>query len=267
MISKGELNGIYGMMVQKMIQSMFEEDYETGLWNDVLSESEYEEKLQKYYKSRNSFLPYQWGVWVTAYAQAELFELGKCCKRWFYSDTDSVKGTEWDRKKLAEYNEKIMKKSEQRGIGTVLFNGESHTLGIAEFDGIYSEFKTMGSKRYCYREKGKLKQTVAGVPKDGVYCLDDNINNFEKGFIYRNSLTYRRNYRRANNWKKDPSWKLKTEYLYNKGINTITVDGCRIEYGCAIRLSDTEYELDHTIPYDKETGLPLPFETKDVLYS
>lgn len=83
MISKGELNGIYGMMVQKMIQSMFEEDYETGLWTDVLAESEYEEKLQKYYKSRNSFLPYQWGVWVTAYAQAELFELGKCCKNGF----------------------------------------------------------------------------------------------------------------------------------------------------------------------------------------
>lgn len=100
-----------------------------------------------------------------------------------------------------------------------------------------------------------------------MYCLDDNINNFEKGFIYRNSLTYRRNYRRAYDWKKDPSWKLKTEYLYNKGINNITVDGCKIEYGCAIRLSDTEYELDHTIPYDKETGLPLPFETKDVLYS
>ena len=267
MISKGELNGIYGMMVQKMIQSMFEEDYETGIWSDVLTKSEYEEKLQKYYNSRNSFLPYQWGVWVTAYAQAELFELGKCCKRWMYSDTDSVKGTEWDRKKLAEYNEKIMKKSEERGIGTVLFNGESHTLGIAEFDGIYEEFKTMGSKRYCYREKGKLKQTVAGVPKDGVYCLDDNINNFEKGFIYRNSLTYRRNYRRANNWKKEPSWKLKTEYIYKKGINKITVDGCKIEYGCAIRLSDTEYELDHTIPYDKETGLPLPFESKDILYS
>ena len=71
---------------------MFEEDYETGLWNDVLSESEYEEKLQKYYKSRNSFLPYQWGVWVTAYAQAELFELGKCCKIWIYSDTDSEIG-------------------------------------------------------------------------------------------------------------------------------------------------------------------------------
>ena len=34
----------------------------------------------------------------------------------------------------------------------------------------------------------------------------------------------------------------------------------KIEYGCAIRLSDTEYELNHTIPYDEETGLPLKFE-------
>ena len=266
MISKGELNGIYGMMVQKMIQELFQEDFDTGEWSNVLQESEYEEKLQKYYKNRNSFLPYQLGVWITAYSQAELFKLGKCCRKWYYSDTDSVKGTDWDKEALQAYNDKIMQISKERGLGTVEYNGEAYTLGIAEFDGLYTEFKTMGSKRYCYREKGKLKQTVAGVPKDGVYCLDDDINNFRKGFIYRNTITFRRNYRRAKGWNSEPHWKLKTEYLYNKGINTINVDGCDIEYGCAIRLSDTEYELDHTIPYDKKTGLPLPFVMSDILY-
>lgn len=44
---------------------------------------------------------------------------------------------------------------------------------------------------------------------------------------------------------------MKTEYLFNDGINKLTIDGCKIEYGCAIRLTDTEYELDHTIPYDQ----------------
>lgn len=266
MISKGELNGIYGMMVQKMIQDIFEEDFESGEWANTLTEEQYTELLQKFYKSRNSFLPYQWGVWVTAYAQSELFELGKCCSEWIYSDTDSVKGFGWDKNKLTEYNEKIRKKSEERKLGTIIYNDKSYTLGIAEFDGIYTEFKTMGSKRYCYRENGILKQTVAGVPKDGVFCLDDDINKFQKGMIYRNDETFRRNFKTANP-DAEIHWKLRTEYLYNSGINKIVVDACEIEYGCAIRLTDTEYELDHTIPYDKETGLPLPFETTDILYN
>lgn len=266
MISKGELNGMYGMTVQRIIQILCTELMESGEW-EAKEPEDREKELEKFYKNKNSFMPYQWGVWITAYAQVYLFRLGSCCRKWLYSDTDSVKGTDWDHDKLNAFNQSIVEMSEKRNIGVVEYNKKTFRLGIAEFDGIYDEFKTMGSKRYCYREKGKLKQTVAGVPKDGVYCLDDNINNFEKGFIYRNSLTYRRNYRRANDWKKEPSWKLKTEYIYKKGINKITVDGCKIEYGCAIRLSDTEYELDHTIPYDKETGLPLPFETKDVLYS
>ena len=57
-----------------------------------------------------------------------------------------------------------------------------------------------------------------------------------------------------------PKWKMKTQYLIEPEIKTIELDGSKIEYGCAIRLSDTEYELNHTIPYDEETGLPLKFE-------
>lgn len=266
MLSKGELNGIYGMMVQKMIQDIFEENFETGEWTNTLTEEHYTELLEKFYKSKNSFLPYQWGVWVTAYAQAELFKLGKCCSEWIYSDTDSVKGFGWNKSKLSEYNDKIRKKSEERNLGTVVFNGEYYTIGIAEFDGVYTEFKTMGSKRYCYREDGMLKQTVAGVPKDGVFCLDNDINNFQRGMVYRNAETFRRNFKKENP-DAEIHWKLRTEYLYNQGINKIVVDETEIEYGCAIRLTDTEYELDHTIPYDKETGLPLPFETTEVLYN
>ena len=63
-----------------------------------------------------------------------------------------------------------------------------------------------------------------------------------------------------------PKWKLKTEYLINTDIKKMTLYGSKIEYGCAIRLSDTEYELDHTIPYDEKTGLPLKFEMDIPIY-
>lgn len=264
-ISKGELNGIYGMMVQRIIQQICEEDFDTATWSSDIPEEKEQEMLDKFYKSKNSFLPFQWGCWVTAYAQENLFKLGACCKKWIYSDTDSVKGYEWDMVKLKAYNDEIIQISKERGVGLVEYKGEQFRLGIADFDGEYSEFITHGSKRYCYRDADGLHITVAGVPKEGVYCLNDDISNFKKGFIFRNSEVFRTNFLK-NNPDKAPKWKLKTEYLINTDIKKMTLYGSKIEYGCAIRLSDTEYELDHTIPYDEKTGLPLKFEMDIPIY-
>lgn len=264
-ISKGELNGIYGTMVQRIIQQICEEDFGTATWSSDIPEDKEQELLDKFYKNKNSFLPYQWGCWVTAYAQENLYKLGACCKKWFYSDTDSVKGFEWDMDKLKSYNDEIIRISKERGVGLVEYKGELFRLGIADFDGEYSEFITHGSKRYCYRDADGLHITVAGVPKDGVYCLNDDITNFRKGFIFSNSKVFRDNFKK-NNPDKVPKWKLKTEYLINTDIKNMTLYGSKIEYGCAIRLSDTEYELDHTIPYDETTGLPLKFEIDTPIY-
>lgn len=264
-ISKGELNGIYGMMVQRIIQQIFEEDFDTATWTSDIPEEKEQEILDKFYKSRNSFLPFQWGCWVTAYAQENLYKLGSCCNVWIYSDTDSVKGYDWNMNKLKAYNDEIIQISIERGVGLVEYKGEQFRLGIADFDGEYSEFITHGSKRYCYRDTEGLHITVAGVPKDGVYCLNDDITNFRKGFIFSNSKLFRDNFKK-NNPDKVPKWKLKTEYLINTDIKNMTLYGSKIEYGCSIRLSDTEYELDHTIPYDEETGLPLKFEMDIPVY-
>lgn len=264
-ISKGELNGIYGMMVQRIIQQICKEDFDTATWSSDIPEDKEQELLEKFYKSKNSFLPFQWGCWVTAYAQENLFKLGACCKKWIYSDTDSVKGFEWDMDKLKSYNDEIIKISNERGVGLVKYKGEEFRLGIADYDGEYTEFLTHGSKRYCYRDADGLHITVAGVPKDGVYCLNDDITNFKKGFIFSNTKLFRDNFKK-NNPDKVPKWKLKTEYLINTDIKKMTLYGSKIEYGCAIRLSDTEYELDHTTPYDEETGLPLKFEMDIPVY-
>jgi hypothetical protein len=87
---------------------------------------------------------------------------------------------------------------------------------VAEFDGKYSEFVTLGSKRYCYREDGQLHITVAGVPKIGVAELQDDIKNFRKDMIFKNTN------------------KQAATYIYVNGIHRITVDGETIEYGCAV---------------------------------
>ena len=184
-ISKATINSIYGMMVQRVFTADITEDYVTGEWKteDVCTKEKYEEYLD----NKRKILPYQWGVWITSYACRNLFLLGKCFDVWLYSDTDSCYGLGMDPEQLQSYNEGCKQKLKDNGYGSVYANGREYWLGIAEHgpDDVYSEFKYMGAKRYCGRgSDGKLHITVAGVPKKGVECLKDDINNFKEGFIF-----------------------------------------------------------------------------------
>ena len=154
-------------------------------------------------KNKKSFLLYQHGAYVTAYAQRHLFELGSCIDGdWLYSDTDSCYGNNWNMEKLTAYNERCKQKIRDAGYDAVKVDGREFWLGVAELDGRYSEFITVGAKRYCCRysddscnkekDRGKLKITVAGVPKAGVKCLHDDITNFKEGIIFDGKTTEKR---------------------------------------------------------------------------
>lgn len=211
-IAKAKLNSLYGMTVQKSLKENLVEDYVTGEYNieNIINPDTQEpytepELYQKYIDNNNSVLPYQWGVWVTSYAMYNLFTLAKCCvdsygeNHFCYSDTDSIYSTYWDEDKLNEYNAGCLAKLNANGYKPVEFEGETYTPGVAEFDGAYEEFITLGAKRYCCRysndprnkekNRGKLKITVAGVPKSGVSVLNDNINNFKSGLIFPGEVT------------------------------------------------------------------------------
>ena len=193
---KGMLNTIYGLMCEHTCRDQIVEDYETGKYSPV--EGDY----NRYFNSWSNVLLYQWGVYITAAAQRNLFELGKCCREWLYCDTDSVYGIDWDIEALEAYNNTCREKLKKRGYVPVLNeqNGKYYELGVAEFDGLYSEFKCLGAKRYCCRyaedeknkqkEWGKLKITVAGVPKKtGAACLHDDMENFREGFVFSGEET------------------------------------------------------------------------------
>ena len=190
-IEKGMLNAAaYGMCAQQPCKPLIEENYDTGEYapNEDIN---YEEMYKKYLKNPKSFLPFIWAVYITSYAQKNLFELGECVDYehggiWLYSDTDSVYATKFDEEKLKAYNEKRINIMKERGYDPVFFNGRYYNFGVAEFDGEYSEFKMWHSKCYSCRDKetGKLKITVAGVPKKGVDTLEDDIANFMPGLIF-----------------------------------------------------------------------------------
>lgn len=225
-LSKSRLNSCFGMCVQRAIQDEIEEDYDTG---EYIVNSKYnEEEYEKYLNNFNKFLPYQWGCAITAAAMTNLFKLGSMCKNWYYSDTDSVYGSGWDERAIKRYNRECLKKLRDRGYDKVTYNSHDYILGVAELDGEYSEFKTLGAKRYCCRDAqtGKLKITVAGVPKKkGADCLNDDINLFTKGFIFSGHITGKKTH----------------TYIYS---DDIYIDEYGDEIADSVDLTECDYLLD-----------------------
>ena len=237
-IQKGKLNSLYGNCVTKPCRVTTEEDYETGLYND--KEFDMFGEYNKYINNYKSVLQYSWGVFVTAYAALNLFDLGMNCidyehgGQWYYSDTDSIYASKWDRQKLAEYNENCRRKLKENGYEPIIYEDKEYCLGVATCDGIYSEFCYLGAKRYACRDKetGKLKITVAGVPKKtGALCLNDDIRNFKKGFCFAGSIT----------------GKLQHSYIYT---DEIYIDNHGNEVGDCIDLNYCNYILDQEQLFD-----------------
>lgn len=214
-LAKARVNSLYGMCCQRCIRAEIAEDYESGeffdqyalMWEDESKTVEEikteirrmdEEAYQKYVNSYNSILPYQWGCWITSIAMSNLFDIGRCVKypedggAWLYSDTDSVYAFGWDEEKLAALNELRKQQLIDAGYGPVLAHNQEFWVGVVEPDGEYSEFIALHSKCYAARDRGsgKIKLTVAGVPKKkGAECLHDDLSNFRDGFIFPGDQT------------------------------------------------------------------------------
>ena len=241
-MAKAILNSLYGMCVQKAIQVDILEDYETGEFDSA----EVDEKslyYDKYINNRNKVLPYQWGVYVTAYALHNLHDFFACVKpedgynKPIYSDTDSCYAHAWDFEKVEAYNQKCKDKLVANGYGAVVIGDKEYWLGVAESKDKadeYSQFKVMGAKRYCGRclDDKKLHITVAGVPKIGAKCLKNNIRNFTKNFIFSGTKT----------GKKTHTYFFNDIYTDKDGNIT----------GDSIDLSPCDYKLDSIAIYDYE---------------
>ena len=273
-LAKARVNLLYGLTVQKPCRENFIEvtepgEYKINRQGDTAYfmsgeyRIDYDEDLRKQYEkylnSPNAILNYTVGVYCTAYAFRNLFLLGDCVKRyyndlgelaypprWFYSDTDSCYSDDWDKEKIAAYNQRCKDLLQKNGYGAVVCEGKEYWLGVAEIDpddAIYSEFVVLGSKRYAGRstKDNELHITVAGVPKTGAKCLKDDLSKFGKGFIFDGETT----------------GKLMHNYIFSdKGIWT---DDFGNEIGDSIDLSPCDYLLDAV---DKEKYL----DTDDYFY-
>ncbi len=176
LLSKGMLNSVYGMTVTDIVRELIEYNEE---WNiEKPTKEEIEKQIETYNNSTNRFLYYPWGVWVTAYARLNLWSgILNVGEDYVYSDTDSIKLLNYDKHipYIEWYNknliEKLKKMCNFRKIDFELMKpktkeGIEKMIGVWDYDGHYTHFKTLGAKRYLVRyDDGNMVLTVAGLSK------------------------------------------------------------------------------------------------------
>lgn len=173
LLSKGMLNSVYGMAVTDIVKD--NDIYETDEWQR--ERADIEEEIAEYNEKKMRFLYYPWGLWVTAYARRNLWSgILAVGEDYVYADTDSIKLKNYDSHSdyILAYNfqteKKLRKACKHHGIDPKLLDpptqkGDRKMLGVWDYEGTYSRFKTLGRKRYLVEEDGKLTITVAGLSK------------------------------------------------------------------------------------------------------
>ena len=104
------LNSVYGMCVTDIIKdnAIYSNDE-----NWYFEKVDVNAEIEKYNLSKNRFLYYAWGIWVTAYARRNLWTgILAVGKDYVYSDTDSIKTLNYDNHKsyVEAYNTNVLNK-------------------------------------------------------------------------------------------------------------------------------------------------------------
>lgn len=199
LVSKGMINSVYGMSVTDIVRDEIIYGDEWGS-----SPANVEEQIEKYNETHSRFLYYPWGVWVTAYSRRNLWlGIKNIGEDYVYSDTDSIKFL--NREKHLEfikwYDDIIVQKlkamCEHHSIDFERLKpktnkGEEKLIGIWDFEGTYTRFKTLGAKRYLVEHNGKLELTVAGLSKkNGIqYMIEKCGGDYTKVFDMFNDELY-----------------------------------------------------------------------------
>ena len=155
MKSKNKINAIYGMTAQDPMKD-----------NTLYENGNYRKEEAAPWKLEKAFLPYQWGVWCTAHARNELEKAIRAAHEqaiFIYTDTDSVKTI--GKIDMTEYNKEKEELASVNGGVAYDKKGNAHYLGAYEDEGKVDKFITWGAKKYATEKDGKIKITIAGVPK------------------------------------------------------------------------------------------------------
>lgn len=171
---KNKINADFGMMLTDICRREVTYDPNSLDKPFALEPWDIEGSMAKYYKSRNSFLSYQWGVWVTAHCRNRLQKaIDKVGIDAIYCDTDSLKFLGDHDKDFEQLNNEILAEAAKCQLLTSCDvkdpdgNIHHYQLGVWEKEKTYASFKSLGAKKYAYTYPGdsNLHITVAGLSK------------------------------------------------------------------------------------------------------
>lgn len=230
MKSKNRINSAYGMMVTDIVAP--EIVYQNATWSE--NPVNIEHAIADYYHNKNSFLAYQWGVWVTAWARTELQKgIDVCGRDIIYVDTDSIKTTKDVSTEIDIINADVITETENAGMkGSVEHNGKIYYMGTWDYEGTYDEFRTLGAKKYVVKENGTYKTTVAGLSKavGARYINEHGIESFSIGTVFQKCGNLTATYN-------------------DESIHDITIDEHTFLTASNLALIDSDYTLGVTQEY------------------
>lgn len=255
---KNKVNAFFGMMLTDICHpELIYVPNSTEPWKE--GDIDIQKMLDGYYNSRNSFLSYQHGIWVTAHARRRLQHgLDLVGSDTVYIDTDSIKYVENHDADFKYLNDGLLEECENNDIKPYAeVNGKRTYLGLWEDDGDYSQFITLGAKKYAYIKQGdtKLHITVAGLNKeDGAKYLEkceNGIHGFKIGVEVPPFKEIEEVDEITGEKKiiKVGSGRTTATYNDHSKIRKITVEGCEIEVGSNIGITETSYKFGVTDEY------------------
>lgn len=235
------------MMVTDIVKELSICD-ESGEWQTP-EIPDLREAINKYNSNKQRFLFYPWGVFVTSYARRNLYTgILEFKDDYIYSDTDSIKCLNMNKHKnyIDSYNQYIVQSIDRclksYGIDTEQsrpknIKGSVKQIGVWDWEtekDPYTEFKTLGAKRYMYMQGGKLHITIAGVSKqlgrDFIAGQSDPFSFFDDGMTI----------------DREHSGKLTHSYLDYEQKGTLTdYRGVAMDYSelSSVHLERSEYKM------------------------
>lgn len=178
--SKNLLNGIYGMTATSIIREQYKINLDNGIIKRFIADDidkQDRADLDRYYRSHNSFMPYQYSLFTTSWARDALMTMIETVgyDNFLYCDTDSVFYIETpeNRERMAIYEKECIEKAIKGGA----FVGNNY-LGAPTDEPELRAFRGLHSKCYAMEELNEksgnyeLNVVIAGIPKRAVKWID-----------------------------------------------------------------------------------------------
>ena len=253
--SKNMLNSVYGMTATAIIRDSYKMNDDYILTKQAQDDDDKESALNKYYRSYNNFLPYQYAIYTTAHARDALFTMIECVgyENFLYCDTDSVFYIETPENKIKmdAYGELCRK----RAIDGGAYVGNKF-LGEPTDEPPLRAFRAIHSKCYAMEEMNKhgeyeLNVVIAGIPKKATKWIDGKpvektnaeelgtIDNLADGFVFKHCGG--------------------TRCVYNdeRGIEHIEINGHMTELATSAVIENITKEISDTMYTAGEDYTPL----------